>query len=156
MRRDPEEVCTLSRRMMFQSLSVPLQHGVRLLLFPAPASPYAGFAACCPRREQYGFSTFRLQKYVGLGVCTRPRRMGHESAFGKRCSHLRCRFGSSVIATCACSELRSLSQIQMFSPYRLSGTHPACGCQKGTPLAIDTPHLAVLRYVVRAALYSGS
>ena len=84
------------------------------------------------------------------------RHMGHESAFGKRCSHLRCRFGSSVIATCACSELRSLSQIQMFSPYRLSGTHPACGCQKGTPLAIDTPHLAMLRYIVRVALYSDS
>ncbi|SAL73066.1 hypothetical protein AWB69_08912 [Caballeronia udeis] len=31
----------------------------------------------------------------------------------------------------------------MCSPYRLPGTHPAYGCQKGTPLAIDTPlHLA--------------
>jgi hypothetical protein len=44
----------------------------------------------------------------------------------------------------------------MFSPYRLSGTSPARGCQKGTPLTIDTPHLAVLRYVVGTALYSGS
>ena len=32
----------------------------------------------------------------------------------------------------------------------------ASGCQKGTPLAIDTPHLAVLRYIVRVALYSDS
>jgi len=52
--------------------------------------------------------------------------------------------------------ITTLSQIQMFSPYRLSCTHPAYGCQKGTPLAIDTPHLAALRYVVRAALDSGS
>ncbi|MCP2091655.1 UNVERIFIED_ORG: hypothetical protein J2Y81_007761 [Paraburkholderia sediminicola] len=51
--------------------------------------------------------------------------------------------------------LTTLLQIQMFSPYRLSGTHPAYGCQKGTPLAIDTPRLAALRYVVRAALDSG-
>ncbi len=40
------------------------------------------------------------------------------------------------------------------SPYRLSSTDPACGCQKGRSLAIGTPHLAVLRYIVRAALYS--
>ena len=33
-------------------------------------------------------------------------------------------------------------------------TYPAYGCQKGTPLTIDTPHLTVLRYVVRVALYS--
>jgi hypothetical protein len=44
----------------------------------------------------------------------------------------------------------------MCSPYRLSSTYPACGCQKGTPLAIDTLHLAVLRYIVRVALYSDS
>jgi len=78
--------------------------------------------------------------------------MGHECAFGRR----RCRFGSSVIATSACSELRSLSGIQIFSAYQLFSTHPACGCQRGTPLAIDTPHLVVLLYIVRDALYSAS
>ena len=50
------------------------------------------------------------------------RRVGHESEIGKRCSHLRCHFGSSVIATCACFDLRSLLQIQMFSPYQLEGS----------------------------------
>src|SRR5579862_1512572 len=39
----------------------------------------------------------------------------------------------------------------MSSPYQLSSTHPVCGYQKGTPLAIGTPHLAVLRFIVRAA-----
>ena len=65
-------------------------------------------------------------------------------------------FGSSVKATSACYRLRSLPQIHMCSPYRLSSTHPACGCQKGTPLTICAPHLAMLRYIVRVALYSDS
>ena len=47
-----------------------------------------------------------------------------------------------------------LSQIQIFSPYRLSSTHPTVGCQKGMPLAINTPQLALLRYIVRVALDS--
>ena len=34
-------------------------------------------------------------------------------------------FGSSVSATFACLQLRSLPQIQISSPYRLSSTHPA-------------------------------
>jgi magnesium-transporting ATPase (P-type) len=52
--------------------------------------------------------------------------------------------------------LSSLTQLQIISPYRLSSTYPACGCQKGMPLAIDTPHLAVYRYIFRVALYSDS
>ena len=84
------------------------------------------------------------------------RRVGHERAWAKRCSRLRYRFGPGVLATSACSTLRSLSQIQMFSPYRLSSAHPACGCQKGMLLTIDTPHVAVLRCIVRVALDSDS
>ena len=45
---------------------------------------------------------------------------------------------------------------EMSSPYQLSSTHPVCGYQKGTPLAIRTPHLAALRFIVRAALDSCS
>jgi hypothetical protein len=45
---------------------------------------------------------------------------------------------------------------EMSSPYQLSSTHPVCGYQKGTPLAICTPHLAALRFIVRAALDSCS
>ena len=157
MRRDHEEVCSLSRRVMLQPVSRPLQPGLRFFPVPVPAPPWADLAACCPRRERYGVSTFRLQKYVGLGACYRPGGIWVTKTYlPGRCSHLQHRFGASVVATSACFSSRSLSQIQMFSPYRLSGTSPARGCQKGTPLAIDTPHLAVLRYVVGAALYSGS
>src|SRR5579862_1740097 len=60
-------------------------------------------------------------------------------------------FWSSVLATSACHHSRSLMQIQMSSPYQLSSTHPVCGYQKGTPLAIGTPNLAVLRFIVGAA-----
>ena len=93
----------------------------------------------------------RVRRLLSTGRC-----VGHESAKRKRCSHLRCHFGPSVTATSACFGSRSLSQIHMCSPYQLSSTYPAYGCQKGTPLAIDTLYLAVLRYVVRDALYSAS
>ena len=72
VKRDHKEVCPLSRRVMSQPLSVPLPNGVRFFLNPVPAPPQADLAACCPRREQYGVSTFHLQKYVGLGGCFRP------------------------------------------------------------------------------------
>ena len=72
MRKDHEEVCPLSRGMMLQSLSVPLQGGVRFVLNPVPAPPLADLAACCPRGERYGVPTFHLQKYVGLGACYGP------------------------------------------------------------------------------------
>ncbi len=58
----------------------------------------------------------------------------------------RYRFGSSVIAISACYSSRSLTQIQMFSPYQLSCTHPAYGCQKGALLTIrPTPSGVSLR-----------
>ena len=78
----------------------------------------------------------RVRRLLSTG-----RVMGHERAPSRRCSHLRCHFGPSVTATSACFGSRSLSQIHMCSPYQLSSTYPAYGCQKGTPLAIDTPHL---------------
>ncbi len=65
-------------------------------------------------------------------------------------------FGSSVKAISACSNLRSLSQIQISSSYQLSSTSPVYGHQKDTFLTIGIPHPTVLRYIVRAALYSGS
>jgi len=65
-------------------------------------------------------------------------------------------FQEREAAACEIERLRRQLELKgMFSPYQPSSTDPACGCQKGTPLAIDTPHLTVLRYVVRAALYSG-
>ena len=40
-------------------------------------------------------------------------------------------------------------------PYRLASTDPACGCQEGFLLTLDTPRGdLVLRYIVRVALDS--
>src|SRR6202795_2201019 len=72
VRRDHEEVCPLSRRVMLQPVSRPLQPGIRFFPVPVPAPPWADLAACCPRGERYGVSTFRLWKYVGLGACSGP------------------------------------------------------------------------------------
>ena len=113
MNRDHEEVCTLSRGVRFQPLSAPLQGSIRFLLVPVPAPPSADFAACFPpSHRNTGLKTIKgaIQGFhVPLAQVCRVRcllwtgrRMGHESAFQRRCSHLRYRFGSSVRATSAC------------------------------------------------------
>src|ERR1039457_6561238 len=69
--RDHKDVCPLSREVISQPLSTRLQDGVRFFLVPNPAPPWTDLAAFCPRRERYGVTTFRLQKYVDLGTCCR-------------------------------------------------------------------------------------
>lgn len=83
MSRDHKDVCTLSRKVMFQPLSVPLQNGIRFFLVPVPAAPRADFAACCPSRERYRVSTFHLQKCIGLGACSGPGGLWVTSAYGE-------------------------------------------------------------------------
>jgi len=46
--RHQEEVCPLSRGMMFQSLSAPLQEGIRFFLTPLPAPAWAFLAVRLP------------------------------------------------------------------------------------------------------------
>lgn len=153
--RDREEVCPLSRGMMLQSLSTRLQDGVCFFLIPLPAPPWAEPCGLLSPKGAIRVYHVPLVKHVGVGACYRPEDMWITTAYLEdavpvfvtvwleRNSHFR------FIA------LRSLSQIQIFSPYRLSSTYPAYGYQKGTLLAICTPHLAVFRYIVRAALDSG-
>ena len=153
MKRDHKEVCPLSRGVIFQSLSAPLQNGI--MLFPRSCARTTMGRLYSPLSQKGAIRGFhvphtevrRVRCLLSTGRC-----MGHESEPVSRCSHLHYRFGSSVLAISACFQSRSLSQIQMFSPYRLSSTFPAYGCQKGTPLTIDTPCLAALRYIVRVAL----
>jgi hypothetical protein len=57
--KDLAEVCPLSREMMLQSLSVPLQDGIRFFRVPLPASLSASLARSFPFWEKYGFSVFR-------------------------------------------------------------------------------------------------
>jgi len=53
--RDHKDVSPLSRGVMFQPLSNPLQTGIRFFLVPSPASPWAVFANCFPNGSNTGF-----------------------------------------------------------------------------------------------------
>ena len=78
-----------------------------------------------------------LEKYAGLGACYRPGSM-----WATRTQALRVLPASntSESTTYACCRLRSLSQIQISSPYQPSSTDPVCGYQEGTPLTNCAPH----------------
>lgn len=106
-----------------------------------------GYKACCLnaerpfRRKPIGRSGSYSDKASLLRgeSGSRPRTVSRSARPNTMRLHLGCRLCEpGVIATSACCISRSLSRLQIFSPYRLSGTIPACGCQKGTPLAIDT------------------
>ena len=87
--------------VMLQLVSGPLPSGIRFFRHPKPASPKTSLAACCPRGERYGVSTFQLFKFVGVGACSRPGRCEVTRAYYqaalpisitfwfKRVSHLR-------------------------------------------------------------------
>src|SRR6266481_2848101 len=63
--KDLTEVCPLSRRMMLQSLSTPLQGGLRFFRVPLPASLSASLTSCFPFQERYGFPVFYVCNRMG-------------------------------------------------------------------------------------------
>src|SRR5437867_9781714 len=63
--KDLAEVCPLSRRMMLQSLSTPLQGSIRFFRVPLPASLSASLAGRFPFREGYGFPVFYASNRMG-------------------------------------------------------------------------------------------
>jgi hypothetical protein len=58
--KDHSEVCSLSRGANLEPLSAPLQHGIRFLRDPIPASLSAHLATRFPLRERYGLNTLRI------------------------------------------------------------------------------------------------
>ena len=74
--KDQLEVCPLSRGMMFQPLSEPLQPGVRFFQPPIPAQPTAFLAVRLPKltalRQPYGLTTFPARYTTGLGPAFSP------------------------------------------------------------------------------------
>jgi len=70
--KDHAEVCPVSRGVMFQPLSGPLQPGIRFLCDPIPAPPTARLAAHLPRGQQYGLTTFPICHTTGLGPAYSP------------------------------------------------------------------------------------
>jgi hypothetical protein len=66
-RQHPREVSSLSRGVMSQPLSGPLQVGIRFLPRPLPAAPSIRLAARLPSRESYGLTTLHHGNMRGLG-----------------------------------------------------------------------------------------
>jgi len=91
------EVCTLSRPMMFQSVSIPLQSGIRFFWHLIPISSSSHLTAFLPLRERYGLTTFRQNDTTGLGSLSTPKVLNVHDAASPRlrsdliqpCKHLR-------------------------------------------------------------------
>ncbi|ASA19122.1 hypothetical protein FA326_10230 [Pseudomonas aeruginosa] len=69
---DHAEVCPVSRGVMSQPLSRPLQPGIRFLCDPIPAPPTVRLAAPLPRGRRYGLTTFPICHTTGLGLAFSP------------------------------------------------------------------------------------
>src|SRR3954447_7533369 len=70
--RHPREVRPLSRGVMSQPLSDPLQAGLRFFPRPLPAAPSAHLTAGLPSREDDGLSTLHRKNPRGLGPALTP------------------------------------------------------------------------------------
>jgi hypothetical protein len=72
VRQHPREVSSLSRGVISQPLSGPLQTGFRFLPRPLPAAPSARLAAGLPSREDDGLTTLHRRNPRGLGPALTP------------------------------------------------------------------------------------
>ena len=63
--KDLAEVCPLSRGMMLQPLSIPLQDGLRFFRVPLPAISSAHLAAAYRGSEDIGLTVFCRDNQVG-------------------------------------------------------------------------------------------
>ena len=108
VRQHPREVSSLSRGVMSQPLSGPLQAGLRFLPRPLPAAPSAHLTAGLPSREDDGLTTLHRRNPRGLGPALTPvarhlRRMSLQHP-----DLATYRFGPSLSAPLACLCLRRL------------------------------------------------
>ena len=93
-------------------------------------------------RNRRGFPRSTFMTDSGLGACYRPGSVWTTRTQALSVLPTSITVWSSVTTTYACRSLRSLSQIQISSPYHLSSTHPICGYPEGMPLAIYAPRFA--------------
>ena len=71
-RQHPREVSSLSRGVISQPLSGPLQSGLRFLPRPLPAAPSTHLTARLPSREDDGLTTLHRWNPRGLGPTSTP------------------------------------------------------------------------------------
>ncbi len=153
-KKDPPDVCPLSCRV--KPVSLPLQQDFCFFRHPHPHRHRHTLRLYVPQEgKRYEVPTFRNEKYIGLGACYRPGSPdGHGNADHKRFTDFLYRFGSSVLTTFACSESRSLSQIQISSPYQLSSAYPVVVTRRVRISRLKPLVNFTIRYIVGAALYS--
>jgi len=108
VRRHPREVSSLSRGVMSQPLSGPLQAGLRFLPRPLPAAPSAHLAAGLPSREDDGLTTLHRRNPRGLGPAFTPVALHLRRGTLQPPDLATYRFGPSLSAPLACLCLRRL------------------------------------------------
>jgi hypothetical protein len=96
-----------------------------------------------------------LEKHVGLGTCYWPGSMWVTTAQSENASPASITFWFKRISHFRLFLLTTFNaDSHMFAMPTISH-YSDCGCQKDMSLTIYTPHLAMLRYFVGAALDSG-
>lgn len=86
------KVCSFSRELMLQILSISLQNGIRFLHYPLPAFSSAFLAVCLPYRRKYRLTLFLLSYNSGLGdfsipvICVHPEMKNVTLPFGRSLS----------------------------------------------------------------------
>jgi hypothetical protein len=98
--KDPVEVSPFSRETMLrwlfrpsQSLSIPLQNGIRFFHVPIPAYLSANLAIDLPFREKYGFTMFYLNNKNGLDSASSPVAILFVEPYSVKGSPATCHFG---------------------------------------------------------------
>ena len=107
-RQHPREVSPLSRGVMSQPLSDPLQVGLRFLPRPLPAAPSAHLAAGLPSREDDGLTTLHRWNPRGLGPALTPVALHLRRMSLQHPDLATYHFGPSLSAPLACLCLRRL------------------------------------------------
>lgn len=132
-------------------VSTPLQRDIRFFRLPLPATATDRLAAFLPRMgHSDGLTEFRICNTTGLGAVCSPGVLVAASTHSGRMEPTPYRFGSSVVATSACSILRRLSTRSLTFTLPVSlAPHPPCSWQN-SPVALRSPGLLSRGYIVRA------
>jgi len=110
VRQHPREVSSLSRGVISQPLSGPLQTGFRFLPRPLPAAPSARLAASLPSREDDGLTTLHRKNPRGLGPALTPVALHLRRMTLQHPDLATYHFGPSLSAPLACLCLRRLQR----------------------------------------------